>query len=102
MASSKRKLALITGSTSKNGIGYAIAKTLARDGYDIILHGRRDEDEITSLRKDIENEFEVNVFYLKADLMIRAEIEQLCKSIEEIHPGGVDVLVNNAGKELSR
>ncbi|XP_006823650.1 D-beta-hydroxybutyrate dehydrogenase-like [Saccoglossus kowalevskii] len=30
--------------------------------------------------------------------MIRAEIEQLCKSIEEIHPGGVDVLVNNAGR----
>ncbi|XP_006823651.2 D-beta-hydroxybutyrate dehydrogenase-like [Saccoglossus kowalevskii] len=97
MACSERKMALITGSTSKEGIGCAIAKTLARDGYDIILHGRRDEDEITSLRKDIEKEFEVNAFYLKADLMIRAEIEQLCKRIEEIHPGGVDVLVNNAG-----
>uniref|UniRef100_A0ABM0MUG0 3-oxoacyl-[acyl-carrier-protein] reductase n=1 Tax=Saccoglossus kowalevskii TaxID=10224 RepID=A0ABM0MUG0_SACKO len=45
----------------------------------------------------VSREFEVNAFYLKADLMIRAEIEQLCKRIEEIHPGGVDVLVNNAG-----
>ncbi|XP_006815773.1 D-beta-hydroxybutyrate dehydrogenase-like [Saccoglossus kowalevskii] len=92
------KVALITGSTSCDGIGYAIAKSLARTGYDIILQGRRAESEIEPLREQLQREFKVKCHYLTADLLQRSEIENLCKKkIEALYPDGVDVLVNNAG-----
>ncbi|XP_077864830.1 D-beta-hydroxybutyrate dehydrogenase-like [Saccoglossus kowalevskii] len=92
------KVALITGSTSCDSIGYTIARILARKGYDIILHGRRAEADIEPLRELLQREFHVKCHYLTADLLQRSEIENLCeKKIEALYPDGVDILVNNAG-----
>ncbi|XP_070575442.1 D-beta-hydroxybutyrate dehydrogenase-like isoform X2 [Ptychodera flava] len=91
------KVALITGSTNAESVGYAIAKALARNGYSIILHGRREAAEVEPLREHIEKEYKVQAHYLCANLLKRPEIEQLCEKIKAIYPTGVDVLVNNAG-----
>uniref|UniRef100_A0ABM0M6Y0 3-oxoacyl-[acyl-carrier-protein] reductase n=1 Tax=Saccoglossus kowalevskii TaxID=10224 RepID=A0ABM0M6Y0_SACKO len=102
MAAAGGKVALITGSTSCDGIGYTIAKCLAKNGYNIILHGRRAEAEIEPLREQLQREFHVKCHYLTADLLQRSEIENLCKKkIEALYPDGVDVLVNNAGASLN-
>ncbi|XP_077866858.1 D-beta-hydroxybutyrate dehydrogenase-like, partial [Saccoglossus kowalevskii] len=91
-----KRVALITGSTSVDGIGYGIAKALAQVGYDIILQGRRSVADIEPMREEIESSFKVTCHYLKADLLQRAEIESLCSNIRTIYPDGIDVLVNNA------
>ncbi|XP_070575457.1 D-beta-hydroxybutyrate dehydrogenase-like isoform X3 [Ptychodera flava] len=91
------KVALITGSASPSGLGYAIAKVLAKNGYAIILHDRLDATEVEPLREHLEKKCQVKAHYLRANLLQRSEIEEMCEKIKTMYPGGVDVLVNNAG-----
>ncbi len=90
----KGKTALITGSTS--GIGLAIARTLAKDGADVMLNGFGEAGEIEKLRAGIEKEFGVKARYRGADMSKPAEIAGLIAATEKEF-GKLDVLVNNAG-----
>jgi NAD(P)-dependent dehydrogenase (short-subunit alcohol dehydrogenase family) len=80
--------ALVTGSTS--GIGKATAIALARDGFDVVVHGRDAEraaatvEEITSAGG--------HARFVTADLSDAADVERLASEA-----GEVDVLVNNGG-----
>ena len=47
------KVALITGAT--RGIGKQIALTLSKEGYNIVLNYRKENEELESLIKEIEN-----------------------------------------------
>lgn len=84
------KTALVTGSTS--GIGLGIAKSLARQGANIVLNGFGDSEgpksEITALG--------VKVAYHGADMSKASEIEAMMKFAADTF-GRVDILVNNAG-----
>jgi 3-hydroxybutyrate dehydrogenase len=86
----KNKTALITGSTS--GIGLGIAKSLARQGANIVLNGFGDAEapqaEIAALS--------VQVAYHGADMSKPAEIEDMM-TFAAAKFGQVDILVNNAG-----
>jgi len=57
----KKKVAIITGSTS--GIGLAIARGLAREGASVVLNGFGDAKAIETLRADLAREFDVPVTY---------------------------------------
>lgn len=83
--------ALITGSTS--GIGLGIARSLAAAGYDIVLNGFGDADEIEAIRASLEKQHGNSVTYEGADLSKPAEIEAMFDSLD----GSIDILVNNAG-----
>jgi len=88
------KTALVTGSTS--GIGLGIARTLARDGANVILNGFGDAKDIEALRVSIAAEHKVRVRYDGADLSKQDQIEAMtAKALAEF--GAIDVLVNNAG-----
>ena len=88
------KTALVTGSTS--GIGFGIARALAREGADVILNGFGDAKEIETLRSDLAAEHGVEVRYDRADLSKQDQIEtMMTKALGEF--GTIDILVNNAG-----
>ena len=80
--------ALVTGATS--GIGRAVALQLARDGAEVLVHGRdaargaQTVDEITDAGG--------KASFVAADLADPMEVQRLGKEVGEI-----DILVNNAG-----
>lgn len=87
------KCALITGAT--RGIGKQIAITLAKQGYNIALNYRKENEELENTKKEIE-EIGVQVLAVKGDVANFEECENFVKQIIERF-GQIDVLVNNAG-----
>ncbi len=86
------KTALVTGASS--GIGLAIARALAAHGLRLALSARR-EDRLESLAGEI-RAAGGEAFVLPADLSRPEEAHRLAAAALAL-PGGVDVLVNNAG-----
>ena len=87
------KVALITGAT--RGIGRQIAVTLAKEGYDIALNYRRENEELESVKKEIE-ESKVQCLAIKGDVSSFEDCEEFVKQVIEKFEK-IDVLVNNAG-----
>ena len=87
------KVALITGAT--RGIGKQIAITLSKEGYDIALNYRKENDELLNLKEQIENNG-VKCLTIQGDISNFEDCEKIVKqTIEEFEK--IDVLVNNAG-----
>ena len=87
------KTILVTGATS--GFGRAIALRFAKEGYNLIITGRRKEllDELT---KKLIDKYNVEVLPLNFDVRNLAEVEKAIVSLPE-NWKNIDVLVNNAG-----
>ena len=81
-------LALVTGAAHRLGKSFAL--TLARLGYDIVLHYHSSSDEALQTKAEIES-LSRNVFLVQADLTDPSEIQSLVSNIEHL-----DVLVNSA------
>jgi 3-hydroxybutyrate dehydrogenase len=90
----KGKTALVTGSTSGIGLGYA--RALAAQGVNVTINGFGDKDEIEKLRVGIEKEFGVRAFYSPADMTKPEEIADMVRLTEKTF-GSLDILINNAG-----
>ncbi|MEO1778453.1 MAG: SDR family NAD(P)-dependent oxidoreductase, partial [Pseudomonadota bacterium] len=88
------RTAIITGSTS--GIGLGIAEAYAAEGYNVMLNGFGDADEIEATRAELDGKAAGNVGYHGADMTKPDEIADLVAQTEA-DMGQVDVLVNNAG-----
>lgn len=87
------KVALITGAT--RGIGKQIAITLSKEGYNIALNYRTENDELENLKKEI-GVNNVEVLAVRGDVSNFEDCENVVKeTIEKF--GRIDVLVNNAG-----
>jgi NADP-dependent 3-hydroxy acid dehydrogenase YdfG len=82
-----QRVAVITGASS--GIGEAIARRLAADGWHCVLLARR-PDLLERLAAELGGEFEV------CDVSDRAAVERVAAAVTARHPR-VDLLVNNAG-----
>jgi 3-hydroxy acid dehydrogenase/malonic semialdehyde reductase len=87
------KIALITGATS--GIGEACAHLFAREKYNLVLTGRR-EDRLEKLAKKLNTKFNIEVAVSAFDVRDR---EQVINSLDELPAKWkkVNVLINNAG-----
>ncbi len=87
------KIALITGATS--GIGEACAHLFAREHYNLILTGRR-EDRLEKLAKKLNTKYNVEVAVSTFDVRDR---EQVIVNLEALPAKWkkVSVLINNAG-----
>lgn len=87
------KVALITGAT--RGIGRAVAIRLANAGFDIALNYRKDNDDLTNTKLEIEKTG-VICFPVQGDVSSFEDCERIAKELFEKF-GKIDVLVNNAG-----
>lgn len=87
------KIALVTGATS--GLGKAIALRLAKEGYNVIITGRRKE-KLEELEKTIEVKYEAKVLSLVFDVREYAQVTTAIEGLPE-NWRNIDVLVNNAG-----
>lgn len=85
------KTALITGATS--GIGKATAELLAKNGYRLILCGRRTEI-LAHIKSELSTATEV--FTLNFDQRFFAEVETAIGSLPKEWKD-IDVVINNAG-----
>ncbi len=87
-----KKTALVTGGAK--GIGSAICRTLAKDGYKIAINYNSSQNEAVDLKNELSAITEVEIF--KADVSDSKQVKEMFSEIEKVF-GGVDVLVNNAG-----
>ena len=87
------QLVLITGATS--GIGKATAEIFARNGYRLILTGRRVE-RLVELKKRFETEFGTEVLLLPFDVRDSGAVEAALANLPESFQD-IDILINNAG-----
>ncbi len=86
-------IALITGATS--GIGRATALLLARNEYNVIITGRRDEL-LDKLEMEILSKSSAEVLSLCFDVRDRSAVAEVVKSLPKKWQA-IDILINNAG-----
>lgn len=87
------KVILVTGAT--RGIGKQIAITFAKEGYDIAINYRKENEDLENTKKAIE-ENGVKCFPVQGDVSSFEDCERFVKEIINEY-GKIDVLVNNAG-----
>jgi thioester reductase-like protein len=93
----KGKTVLITGASS--GIGHATALKVASAGGRVIIVAR-DPGKLADTKQEIENAGGEAYVY-SADVADMASCDKLVEQVVKDH-GGVDVLVNNAGRSIRR
>ena len=89
----ERNLVLITGATS--GIGKATAVEFARNGWNLIITGRRLE-RLVHLKQVLQQEYGIDIKVLCFDVRDALACEEAVGSLEG-YWSKIDVLVNNAG-----
>ena len=87
------KIALITGATA--GIGEATAELFAREGYDLVLTGRR-KDRLDHVAHRLNKKYNVDIATSSFDVRDRQEVVDTLNGLPERWKK-VNVLVNNAG-----
>ena len=86
--------AVITGATK--GIGLAIAHKFAKNGIDLILNSRNEED-LSTIKEDFNQAYaNVTIHTFKADLSDKKATQALGQYCIDCF-GNIDILVNNAG-----
>ncbi|MGL5682810.1 MAG: SDR family NAD(P)-dependent oxidoreductase [Marinifilaceae bacterium] len=94
----KCKTILITGAS--DGIGKETAKALAKQGHQIIIHGRnpqKTKQAYEEIKRESSNE---NIDYYIADFLSFAQIKTFSESIKQKY-NHLDVLINNAGAQFT-
>lgn len=87
------KVAFITGAT--RGIGRQIAITLAKEGFDIAINYRKENEDLIETKKMVEDQ-KVKCFTVQGDVSSFEDSERMVNDIiEEFNH--IDILVNNAG-----
>lgn len=93
-----KKIVCITGATS--GIGEACARKFAKEGYNVMITGRRKE-KLEKLETDLRDSYNINVLSLCFDVQKKKEVFEAFENIP-VSWQTIDVLINNAGLSLGR
>jgi NAD(P)-dependent dehydrogenase (short-subunit alcohol dehydrogenase family) len=103
----KDKVAIVTGAGKTSGIGYGIARELARQGAAVVvadLEAQPDDAavatgtlaQLEAIAAELGQAHGVRTLAVGLDVTDRASVDAMAARVAEVF-GGVDVLVNNAG-----
>lgn len=87
------KVAIVTGAS--RGIGREIAKTLAKEGINVVANYNKSEGKAIKLQEELKKR-NINIDIFKADVSKRIEGKALVEYTIKKY-GKVDILINNAG-----
>lgn len=90
----KGKAALVTGGAQ--GLGRAICLTLAREGADIAVNFRRNEQKAKELSDEITEKYGVRVIPVKGDITRETDVIRIFEEVTNKF-SRLDILVNNSG-----
>ncbi|MDM5227180.1 glucose 1-dehydrogenase [Cytobacillus sp. NJ13] len=96
MSKLKNRIALVTGGA--RGIGAAIVMRLAEEGANVAINytSPGSYEKAKALKETIEELFHIQAMAVKANVGIKADVDQMMDEVER-ELGSVDILVNNAG-----
>lgn len=97
MQASTLEVAVVTG--GNRGIGREVSKQLARHGFHVVL-AARDPARGEAVARELAAETGGSVEALTLDVADPDSARHFAAALAQRHPGGVDVLVNNAGVAL--
>lgn len=95
METNLQEKSVIVTAASK-GLGKASALEFAREGANVLISSRNEEELKKTVQEIIETTGNKNVSYVVCDITDYDSIKNLVGRAVELH-GGVDVLINNAG-----
>jgi 3-oxoacyl-[acyl-carrier protein] reductase len=95
----KGKRALVTGASK--GIGLAVAEALAREGVEVAICARKDNELRRALQSLEETAPEAKSTGCVADVSKPANVSELFTFVDQ-QLGGLDILINNAGLGIFR
>ena len=93
----ENRTAFVTGSVQ--GIGLAVAKSLAGAGANVALHGLATPDQAEAAMAEVRDAGAPDVIFLDHDLSDTKTIDEMLKTLREWRE--IDVLVNNAGMQIT-
>ncbi len=86
--------ALVTGAAKR--LGAAIARHLASQGHDVVIHYHSSEAAALTLAGELSSEFDVRTAAVQADLTDRAQLIELISKSQSSLGRELSILVNNA------
>ncbi|NEQ79967.1 MAG: SDR family oxidoreductase [Moorea sp. SIO2I5] len=89
----KDRVALVCASSQ--GLGKAIAKSLAQEGASVAICSRN-QKRLEETRQTLEAETNAKIISVVADLSLKQDIEKLLETVEA-NLGSIEILVNNTG-----
>ncbi|HCY84567.1 MAG TPA: NAD(P)-dependent oxidoreductase [Desulfobacteraceae bacterium] len=104
----KDKIAVVTGSGKKSGIGYAMAKKFAAEGAHVVIAdlgtpdtagadvGTGSSEEMETIATDLSQRFGIRSLAVNLDVTDTAQVTAMADTVKEAF-GQVDILCNNAG-----
>ncbi len=102
------KIAVITGSGKKTGIGYAMARKFASEGANVVIAdfgmaedfdadvGTGTSEEMDAIATELSSEFGVRTLAVNLDVTSTELVQAMAETVKEEF-GRVDILCNNAG-----
>ncbi|PVU96415.1 hypothetical protein BB561_001192 [Smittium simulii] len=90
----KHKIVLVTGGSK--GVGLMITKGFVKNGAKVYISSR-DTNSLNKISAELTSEGPGSCIPIPANLQSLKDISALVKAIEEKEPGGIDILINNAG-----
>lgn len=88
-----KKTALITGGT--RGIGFGIARKLAKEGIDLALNGVRPELDVMEVVEEL-RQFGIQVAYFQGNISEKSDRQRILDGVKAKF-GNLNFLINNAG-----